>query len=133
MGEIIRALLRAWLPQLIGLALLVLAGLAAWQWVSGLGHRAHAQALQAQLADLRSDLASCRATASSRLMQIEAQNRAVMDARAEAEARRQAALTARDAALETLEATQARYDRLRESWPQGCVEAVARVRQEYGL
>lgn len=133
MGDVIRALLRAWLPHLIGLALLVLAGLAAWQWISGLGYRAKALALEARVATLQGDLARCEATASSRLMQIEAQNRAVMDARAEAEARRRVALAARDEALGALEATQARYDRLRESWPQGCVEAVQRVRQEYGL
>lgn len=131
--SVVSALIRPWLPHLIGVALLTLAGLAAWQWVAGLGHRAHAQALQMELADLRSDLANCRATASSRLMQIERQNAATERARAEGEARRKAALAARDEALGALSETQARYDRLRESWPQGCVEAVARVRQEYGL
>lgn len=133
MGEALRTLLRAWLPHLIGLALLVLAGVAAWQWISGLGYRGQVAVLEARVERLQGDLATCEATASSRLMQIEAQNRAVMDARAEGEARRKAALAARDEALDTLSETQARYDRLRKSWPQGCVEAVARVRQEYGL
>lgn len=131
--SVLPALIRPVLPYLIGLALLALAGLAAWQWITGLGHRAHAQTLQVELADLRSDLANCRATASSRLMQIEAQNVAVQKAREDGERRRKAALAARDGALARLEDTQARYNRLRESWPQGCVEAVARVRQEYGL
>lgn len=133
MGEIIRTLLRAWLPHLIGLALLVLAGLAAWQWISGLGYRAQALALEARVEQIQRELSECKATAASRLAQIEAQNAAVEQARAEGEARRKAALAARDGALAKLEDTQARYDRLRESWPQGCVEAVQRVRQEYGL
>lgn len=129
----IGGLLRAYLPHLVGAAVLILACLAAWQWVTGLGHRAHAQTLQVELADLRSDLANCRASAASRLEQIARQNEAVQQARREAEDRREAALAARDEALDVLSETQARYDRLRENWPQGCVEAVARVRQEYGL
>lgn len=133
MGSVIGGLLRTYLPHLITLALLALAGVAGWQWLSGQEYRLQALTLEARVEQIQRELSECRATASSRLMQIERQNAAVEQARAEGEARRQAALAARDEALGALEATRARYNRLRESWPQGCVEAVARVRQEYGL
>lgn len=130
---ILRPLLRAYLPHIITLALLALAGVAGWQWLSGQGYRLQAASLETKVAEIQRDLSECKATASSRLMQIEAQNAAVEQARAEGEARRKAALAARDGALAKLEDTQARYDRLRESWPSGCVEAVQRIRDEYGL
>lgn len=133
MGEILRALFRACLPYLIGAALLALFGIAAWRWVTGLGNEAQVKVAQLQLLEAHGELAACKATSASRRAQIEAQNAAVEQARTEGEARRQAALAARDGALAALEDTQDRYDRLRESWPQGCVDAVARVRQEYGL
>lgn len=126
-------LLRTYLPHLITLALLALAGVAGWQWLSGQGYRLQAANLEARVEQIQRELSECKATATSRLAQIEAQNAATKRARAEGEARRKAALAARDGALAKLEDTQARYDRLRESWPQGCVEAVQRVRQEYGL
>ena len=129
----IGALLRTYLPHIITLALLALAGVAGWQWLSGQGYRLQAAGLETKVERLQGDLTACEATAASRLMQIEAQSAAVEQARAEGEARRKAALAARDEALDVLSETQARYDRLRESWPQGCVEAVQRVRQEYGL
>ena len=129
----IEKLLRTYLPHLITLALLALAGVAAWQYLSGQGYRLQAASLEADVERIQRELSECKATAASRLTQIEAQNAAVEQARAEGEARRKAALAARDEALGALSETQARYDRLRESWPQGCVEAVARVRQEYGL
>lgn len=129
----IGGLLRTYLPHLITLALLALAGVAGWQYLSGQGYRLQAASLEADVERIQRELSECKATAASRLTQIEAQNTAVEEARAEGEARRQAALAARDGALAKLEDTQGRYERLRESWPQGCVEAVARVRQEYGL
>jgi small-conductance mechanosensitive channel len=127
------AIIRAYLPHIVGIALLALAGIAGWQYLAGQGYRLQALTLEARVEQIQRELSECKATAASRLTQIEAQNTAVEEARAEGEARRQAALAARDGALAKLEDTQARYDRLRQSWPSGCVEAVARVRQEYGL
>lgn len=133
MGETLRALFRACLPYLIGAALLALIGIAAWRWVTGLGNEARVKVAQMQLLEAHGELAACKATAASRRAQIEAQNSATKRARAEGEARRKAALAARDEALGALEATQARYNRLSETWPSGCVEAVQRIRDEYGL
>lgn len=126
-------ILRTYLPHLVTLALVVLAGAAGWQWLSGQGYRLQAATLETKLERLQGDMTACRAVGASRLAQIEAQNSAVEEARAQGEARREAALQARDEALAALDDTRGRYDRLRESWPQGCAEAVQRVREEYGL
>jgi acyl-coenzyme A synthetase/AMP-(fatty) acid ligase len=129
----IKKLIKAYLPQIIGAALLAMALLAAWQYVSSLGYKAKASALQAQLATVQGDLTMCNANSSSRLAQIEAQNGAVDEAKRVGDARRKAAIEARDDAVKAMQDTQARYARLQADWPEDCVSAVDRVRQEFGL
>lgn len=129
----IRSLIKAYLPHIIALSLAALAILAGWQYVTTLGWKAKASALQAQLATVQGDLTACEANSASRLAQIEAQNNAVDEARRQGEARRRAAIEARNEAVKALQDTQARYARLQRDWPQDCVSAVDRVRQEYGL
>ena len=128
-----KTILKAYLPHIIALSLAALAILAGWQYVTSLGWKAKASALQAQLATVQGDLSVCESNSASRLAQIEAQNGAVDEARRLGEARRRAAIEARDHAVKALQDTQARYARLQRDWPQDCVSAVDRVRQEYGL
>ena len=129
----IRELIKAYLPYLIALIVAALAILAGWQYVTSLGYKAQASALQARLATVQGDLSVCAANNASRLAQIEAQSNAVNEARRLGELRREAAVKARNDALKALGETQARYARLQRDWPQDCVSAVDRVRQEYGL
>jgi len=129
----IRELIKAYLPHIIALSLAALVILAGWQYVTSLGWKAKASALQAQLATVQGDLTACESNSASRLAQIEAQNGAVDEARRLGELRREAAVKARNDALKALGETQARYARLQRDWPQDCVSAVDRVRQEYGL
>lgn len=129
----IRSLIKAYLPHLIALSLVALVVFAGWQYVTSLGWKAKASALQAQLATVQGDLSVCESNSASRLAQIEAQNNAVDEARRLGEARRRAAIEARNEAVKALQDTQARYARLQRDWPQDCVSAVDRVRQEYGL
>ena len=126
-------LLRAYLPHMIALALLALAILAGYQWVTGLGYRAQAAALKVELLSVTEQLTGCKANSASRLAQIEAQINALDEAKRQGDRRRMVAIEARDAALLALDDTQARYARLQSDWPQDCVSAVERVRQEYGL
>src|SRR6056297_1704284 len=128
-----KTLIKAYLPHIIAGALLCLLVLAGWQYVTSLGWKAKAATLQAQLATVQGDLTACEANAASRLAQIEAQNSAVDEARRLGEARRKAAIEARNEAVKALQDTQARYARLQRDWPQDCVSAVDRVRMEYGL
>ena len=128
-----KTILKAYLPHIIALSLAALAILAGWQYVTSLGWKAKASALQAQLATVQGDLSVCESNSASRLAQIEAQNGAVDEARRLGEARRRAAIEARDHAVKALQDTQARYARLQRDWPQDCVSAVDRVRQEHGL
>ena len=128
-----KTLIRAYLPHLIALALAALVILAGWQYVTSLGYKAQASALKAQLATVQGELSICKSNSASRLAQIEAQNGAVDEARRLGELRRESAVKARNDALKALQDTQARYARLQREWPQDCVSAVDRVRQEYGL
>ena len=128
-----KTILKAYLPHIVGVVVLCLLALAGWQYVTSLGWKAKASALQAQLATVQGDLTACEANSASRLAQIEAQNNAVDEARRLGEARRRAAIEARNEAVRALQDTQARYARLQRDWPQDCVSAVDRVRQEYGL
>lgn len=128
-----KTILKAYLPHIVGGVVLCLITLAGWQYVTSLGWKAKASALQAQLATVQGDLTACEANSESRLAQIEAQNNAVDEARRLGEARRRAAIEARNEAVRALQDTQARYARLQRDWPQDCVSAVDRVRQEYGL
>ena len=129
----IRSLIKAYLPHIIAGVLLCLLVLAGWQYVTSLGWKAKASALQAQLATVQGDLTACEANSASRLAQIEAQNSAVDEARRLGEARRKAVIEARNEAIKALQDTQAKYARLQRDWPQDCVSAVDRVRMEYGL
>jgi hypothetical protein len=128
-----KALINAYLPHLIALALAALVVLAGWQYVTSLGYKAQASALKAQLATVQGELSICKSNSASRLAQIEAQNGAVDEAKRLGEARRKAAIEARNEAVKALQYTQAKYARLQRDWPQDCVSAVDRVRQEYGL
>jgi len=128
-----KPLIKAYLPQIIGAVLLALAILAGYQWVTGLGYRAQAAALKIELVSVTEQLTGCKANSASRLAQIEAQNGAVDEAKRVGDARRTAAIEARDNAVRAMRDTQARYARLQADWPQDCVSAVDRVRQEYGL
>ena len=129
----IKKLFAAYLPQIIIIALVVLAGLAAWQWVSSIGYRAQAAALKLELLEVQGELALQTANNSVLRAQIQRQSDAVDAAAREAARVRAEALRARDAALADLEDAQADYARLREDWPQDAVQAVLRVREELEL
>jgi len=129
----IRDLLKTYAPHLIAFIVASLAILAGWQYVTSLGYKTQASALKAQLATVQGDLTLCKSSSASRLAQIEAQSSAVDEAMRLGELRREAAVKARNDALKALGETQARYARLQRDWPQDCVSAVDRVRQEYGL
>lgn len=129
----IRDFIKANLPVLLALALSVAAFFAAWNWLTGLSYRTQAAALKVELAEAEKALAGCEHNAVSRLAQIQEQNAALEQARTEAERRRQQALETLEGAKARVEVTRASYDRLRRDWPAGCVQAVARIRQEYDL
>lgn len=131
--NILRDLLKAHTPWLLAIGFLVILAFGAWQWVSSWGYKVQALALSADLAQVQEELTGCKGTAASRLVQIEAQNASIEEARVQGELRHRAALQARDEALRRARETDIRYARLKESWPQDAVSAVQRVRQEYGL
>lgn len=128
-----RAFLKAYLPHIVGLTLIALLVFAGWQWVTGLGYRAQAAALRMELLECQGDLAVQTANNATLRGQIQRHNAAVDAAAREAARVRAEALRARDAALVALRGAQDDYARLREDWPQDCVSAVDRVREELGL
>ena len=119
--------------QAAALAFLLLAILAAYQYVTGLSHKARAAMLQSQLTTCQTELAVQIANNYALRGSIQAQNEAVEAMRLEGEQRRRDALEARDAALVALNRARGDYARLRKDWPQDCVSAVDRVREELGL
>tara|TARA_R110001599_G_scaffold33832_5_gene108859 strand:+ start:12813 stop:13202 length:390 start_codon:yes stop_codon:yes gene_type:complete len=128
-----KAFLKAYLPHIVGLTLIALLVVAGWQWVAGLGYRAQAAALRMELLECQGDLAVQTANTATLMGQIQRQNDAVDLAAREAARVRADALRARDAALVALRGVQDDYARLREDWPQDCVSAAQRVREELGL
>lgn len=128
-----KTLIKAYLPQIVGVVLLLLAVTAAWQWLTSSGYRAQAKALQMQLLECQGALAVETANTATLRGQIQRQNDAVDAAAREAARVRSDALRARDAALVALQSARADYDRLRRDWPQDCVSAAQRVREELGL
>ena len=129
----IRDIIKANAPMLVGVALSALAFFAAWNWINGLSYRTQVAILEVKLAETREALTSCDHNAVSRLAQIREQNEALERARAEAERRRRDALQAMEDAMTRAAVNRARYDRLRQDWPADCTEAVARIRDEYRL
>jgi len=129
----IRSFFERYLFHLIAAGALCLVLLLAYQWITGFGYRAQTAAARLELAKVRGQLIQCKGTAASRLSQLEAQNAATEDARRLGEQRRRSALDSRNEALRALKDTQAKFARLQQEWPQDCVSAVDRVRQEYGL
>tara|TARA_R110002073_G_scaffold274269_2_gene437781 strand:- start:30 stop:413 length:384 start_codon:yes stop_codon:yes gene_type:complete len=125
--------IKPYLPHIVGLTLIALLVFAGWQWVTGLGYRAQAAALRMELLECQGDLAVQVANNSILKAQIQRQNDAVDLAAREAARVRADALRARDAALVALQVAQDDYARLREDWPQDCVSAAQRVREELGL
>jgi len=128
-----KTLFRTYLPQIIIVALVVLVGLAAWQWVSSIGYRAQAAALKLDLLEVQGELAVQTANNSTLRAQIQRQNDAIDQAVREAARIRADALRARDATLADLKEAQDDDERRKDSWPDDAEGAVARVREELGL
>lgn len=129
----IREIIKANVPILVGVALSILAFLAAWNWINGLSYRAQVAILEVKLAEAREELTTCEHNVTTQRAQIEDQNEALARAAAEGERRRREALEAIEDAQARAAVNQARYQRLREDWPSGCVDALARIREEYQL
>lgn len=119
--------------QAAAIAFLVLAIFAGYLYVTGLSHKARAAMLQSQLTSCQAELAIQTANNHALRGAIDSQNAAVKQMEQEAEERRRAALKARDEALRALDEVSSDYAALREDWPQDCVSAVARVREELDL
>lgn len=115
---------------LVGVTMLAWIG---WQWVQIGGERAKSAALRVELLEARGLLAVQVANNSSLRAQIVRQNEAVDAAAREAERLRMEALRARDAAMAAFDKVQKDYVRLREDWPDDCVSALRRVREELRL
>tara|TARA_R110002110_G_scaffold415835_1_gene657208 strand:+ start:27494 stop:27883 length:390 start_codon:yes stop_codon:yes gene_type:complete len=128
-----KKLLAGILPYALVVILAVAAILAAWNFLSGIGYKAVAIAAERDRDRVQAKLTACMDQSASRLAQIERQNAAVDQAKADAEARTRAALAARDEAVALQADTQARYERIRRNWPDDALSAVELVRQEYGL
>ena len=111
----------------VALTLIVTMGGVIW-WQSGKIDRA----VEA-VAQIKVELSICQANAAARLAALERQNAAVKQMEQEAEERRRAALKARDEALRALDEVSSDYAALRDDWPQDCVSAMARVREELDL
>lgn len=108
-----------------GVVLIVLG----WGWV---GHK-RADALQGDLDRARASEAVCRASTGALRAELDRQSAEIEGIREMAQKRREEALEARDRARADLEAAQAKYTRLRKSWPDDCISAVGQVRRELGL
>jgi len=119
--------------QLMAVAMVAMLGWIGWQWFQINGHKAQAFLLKSQLLEAQGELAVQIANTATLRGQIQRQNDAVDLAPSEAARVRADALRARDAALVALQGAQDDYARLREDWPQDCVSAVDRVREELGL
>jgi len=119
--------------QLMAVAMVAMLGWIGWQWFQINGHKAQAFLLKSQLLEAQGELAVQIANTATLRGQIQRQNDAVDLAAREAARVRADALRARDAALVALQGAQDDYARLREDWPQDCVSAVDRVREELGL
>ncbi|MAC32225.1 MAG: hypothetical protein CME38_01305 [Haliea sp.] len=129
----IREIIKANVPILVGLGLSLLAFFAAWNWINGLSYRTQVGILEVKLAEAREGLTTCEHNVTTQRAQIEDQNEALARAKAEGERRRREALEAIEDAQDRAAVNQARYQRLREDWPAGCVGALARIREEYQL
>jgi hypothetical protein len=125
----LRLALQQFMPYLVAAAI----AFAGWQWISANGHEAKAILIQSQLSVCQGELAVQTANNSILRTQIERQNAAVEEAREYGERKRQEALKARDKAIESLQNTQYEYDQLRKDWPQDCVSAVKKIREELGI
>jgi uncharacterized iron-regulated membrane protein len=112
------------------MGLLVVVGL---EWIAIQGYKVDAARTGSALAALSTELSQKEANNMALMAEISAQNTAFSTMQRVADEKRKAAIVARDAALAALNKAKGDYARLRKDWPQECVAAVARVRQELGL
>lgn len=129
----LKEIIKANVPILVGIALSLLAFFAAWNWINGLSYRTQVGILEVKLAESREELTTCEHNATTQRAQLKTQNEALARAKAEGERRRREALDAIEDAQARAAVNQARYQRLREEWPTACVDAMARIREEYQL
>lgn len=120
-------------PQTLAIIIAVLLGVIGFQYVAIAGYKVAAAENGKAVSALSTEISVKDANLEALQDAITRQNDAVVLAAQEAAKKREAALAARDAAIEALTVVQGDYAKLRKTWPQECVAAVARVRKELGL
>ncbi len=121
------------ITRLMGALIVALVALVGWQQLQIQGYKVDAARTETKLAALSTEVSQKEANNVALLAEISAQNTAFSTMQRVADEKRKAAIIARDTALAALNKAKGDYARLRKDWPQECVAAVNRVRQELGL
>lgn len=120
-------------PQTLAIIIAVLLGVIGFQYITIAGYKVAVAENSKAVSALSTEISVKDANLAAMRDAITRQNDAVVLAAQEAAKKREAALAARDAAIEALTVVQGDYAKLRKTWPQECVAAVSRVRKELGL